>query len=136
MSCEQNRKSFIVITFPKILVFSVQSSSTVTVTKGKNAVFEWDIATYTNAKEFQIYVADNKMAIINRSGVFTSTDDGTKKYGKRIKGEINGDRMRLTIADVTHSDEATFSADAEISRTDRREIGKITLDVSGALCFF
>ena len=121
----------------KKLVFSAQSSSTVTVTKGKNAVLEWNIAPYTTAKEFSIWVSEKRMAtIFSRSGRFFLSDNATKKYGKRNKVEINGDRMRLTITDVTHSDEATFLAEAEIGLNNRQEIGRITLDVSGALCFF
>ena len=75
------------------------------------------------------------MTTISRSGRFFLSDDATKKYGKRIKVEINGDQMRLTITDVTHSDEATFLVIAEIGLRNQQEIGKITLDVSGALCF-
>ena len=106
------------------------------VEKGASAILKWDTTPYQNAGAFIIYLNKQKnLVTVTSSGGVTPTEDAKDLYGDRLKIEKDGNLIRLTLSDVTHSDEGKFLAVAENNANDRPEIEEITLDVTGTFYF-
>ena len=116
-----------------ISVFSFQP--TVTVTKGNDAILEWDVSGHLTNLEYQIYSNDTKIISGNSKNVihFKSANE---KYGLRINVKRIGIIIRLTLKEVLHSDEAIFTLTVEIGILGKKTLDDITLDVTGLFCLF
>ena len=116
-----------------ISVFSFQP--TVTVTKGNDAILEWDVSGHLTNLEYQIYSNDTKIISGNSKNVihFKSANE---KYGLRINVKRIGIIIRLTLKEAIHSDEAIFTLKVELGSKGTKTVDEITLDVTGFFFFF
>ena len=100
-----------------------------TVSKGDTAILEWDVSKYLLNLQYQIY-SDN-IKIITGSSRAVLLDPATEKYGSRITAEKKGSKIRLTLKEVMHSDEAKFTMTVEVGISGKDTLDEITLDVTG-----